>query len=625
MKDVNENFDTYEELYRWSVDYNDEFWDKFLEYAQVIYSAKHTEVKDEPKDIFRTRWFAGLKLNFAENLLRHRDGQIAIIARTEDQPSRYITFSEVYEETSLVYQVLRDDGIGVGDRVVGYMSNTPETIYAMLATTSLGAIWSSASPDFGLQSIIDRFGQIEPKVLFMNDGYVAKSEKISILDRTETLLEKIPSLKKIIIIPYVNERRQTLKLDKVFYLRELLSTYQKQRKLEIHFSQVSFSHPVYIMFSSGTTGQPKCIVQGSGVLLNHLKELMIHTNLSRKDKIFYVTTCSWMMWNWLVSSLAVGATLVLYDGNSLYPQRNALWKFIEKEKITVFGTSARYLSLMKSMGIKPKGTMNLTPLRTILSTGSPLTKEDFEYVYQDVKPNIQLSSISGGTDINGCFALGNPMLPVFAGELQCIGLGMKVNIFDSQGNSVMNQRGELVCENAIPSMPLFFWNDTNYEKYKKTYFDKYRNIWCHGDYALIKNNGGVVIFGRSDATLNPGGIRLGTAEIYQQVEEFDEIADSLVVEDERSEKVKIILFVKIANSHTLTKEVKTRITQQIEKNTSKWHVPSNIIEVPDIPYTFNMKKIEIAVKKIIHGQEITNLGSIVNPDSLGFFKKFRNL
>ena len=624
MKSVNADFNTYEELYKWSIECNAEFWEKFLEYAQIIFSEKHTKVKNEPNDIFRTQWFCDLKLNFAENLLRYRDDEIAIIAKTEDRPSRYITFSEVYEETSLIHQVLRDHDIKIGDRVVGYMANTPETIYGMLATTSLGAIWSSGSPDFGLQSIIDRFGQIEPKILFMNDSYVVKSENISILDRVESLLKNIPSLEKIIIVPYANEERQPLTLDKVSYLTELLVSYRERSNAEINFAQVNFNHPVYTMFSSGTTGKPKCIVQGSGVLLNHLKELMLHTNLSRTDKIFYVTTCSWMMWNWLVSSLSVGATLVLYDGNPLYPRKDALWQLIEKEEITIFGTSARYLSLMNSMKIKPKNTMNLTSLKTILSTGSPLAEKDFKYVYQDVKSNIQLSSISGGTDINGCFALGNPMLPVFAGELQCIGLGMKVNIFDSEGKPVMNRKGELVCENATPSMPLFFWNDNTHEKYKNTYFDKYQNIWCHGDYALMTNNGGVIIFGRSDATLNPGGIRLGTAEIYQQVEKFSEVADSLAVEDERSEKSRIILFVKMVDSHILTEEMKTKIIQEIKKHTSKWHIPSDIIEVPDIPYTFNMKKIEVAVKKIIHNEKITNVGSIMNPDSLIFFNKFRD-
>ena len=628
IEQINPSFKDYWELYKWSVQNIYDFWAALWDFVDIRCTKSYDRVVDDPALMPGAKWFSGARLNFAENLLRFHGGgggDTAIIAKTEEQATRYISYQELYQKVSQLHQALKRQGIHSGDRIVGYLPNIPEAVYAMLASTSLGGIWSSCSPDFGIQATLDRFGQIEPRILFMTDGFYAKSKTTSILERAHLLLQGMPSLEKIVIVPYITQKPQetSFSSDKIIWLSDFLT--DTDAKADIDFIQLPFHHPIYIMFSSGTTGKPKCIVQGSGVLLNHLKELILHTNLKKEDRIFYYTTCSWMMWNWLISSLGVGAAIVLYDGNPLYPQKDSLWRFAEEEGISIFGTSARYLALMDFMNLELVSSYDLSALKTILSTGSPLMERNFEYVYAKIKRDVQLSSISGGTDLNGCFALGSPLLPVYSGELQCPGLGMKVEILNAEGKPVSEEKGELCCTRAFPSMPLFFWEDDNQEKYKRAYFQRFPNVWHHGDYAMHTKNSGFMIFGRSDATLNPGGVRLGSSEIYQQLEAWPEIEDSLVVEQEWEDTSRIILFVKMAGQAELTTDLKDKLAKDIAVNISRWHVPKKIIAVPDIPYTFNMKKVELAVKSVIHGRELQNQEALANPQALEYYKNLAEL
>ena len=619
----NEDFTEYEPLYKWSVDNIPDFWASMWEFVDIKHSKKYDEVVDDPYKMPGAKWFSGARLNFAENLLRYRDDQVALIFKSEAEESVKMTYAELYNEVAKVAKSLKDLGVQIGDRVVGFMPNMPQTIVAMLAAASLGATWSSCSPDFGIKGVLDRFGQIQPKVLFTADGYFYKGKKFDSLERITNILKELPTTEKVVVVPYTQDQPDISGVPNAVYFDDFKAS---EDNLEIDFVQLPFEHPHYIMYSSGTTGLPKCMVQSAGgVLINHLKELVVHTDLKREDTIFYFTTCGWMMWNWLTSSLAVGASLVLFDGNPFYPDPGALWKMAAEEKITVFGTSAGYISALMNAGVQPGKTYNLEPLKAVLSTGSPLSEEGFEYIYQEVKEDLQLASISGGTDINGCFALGNPMGPVYAGWLQCRGLGMKVEAWDENGKPVFNQKGELVCTAAAPSMPIYFWNDPDNKKYLSAYFDVYPGVWRHGDFIEIHDEGRVKIYGRSDATLNPGGVRIGTAEIYRQVEQLKEIADSIVVGQEWKNDVRVILFVKMAEGYELTDELKKKIRDVIRTNASPRHVPAKIIAVPDIPYTLNMKKVELAVKNVIHGKPVLNKDALSNPEALDYYKDIKEL
>ena len=627
MNFVNEKydqeFDDYAPLYEWSIENIPDFWAAMWEFADVIASKPYTAVIDDAFKMPGAKWFEDARLNFAENLLRYRDDRVALIFKGEGQAATRMTYAELYAEVARVARALKDCGVAAGDRVVGFVPNMPAAIIAMLAATSLGATWSSCSPDFGIKGVLDRFGQIKPKVLFTANGYFFKGKKLDSLDRISNIIKELPSIEKVVVIPYTEQDPDITAIPNAVHYESFKSS---QPDLDIEFEQLPFDHPLYIMYSSGTTGLPKCMVQSAGgILIHHLKELMLHTDLSREDTIFYFSTCGWMMWNWLTSSLAVGASLVLFDGNPFHPHPGALWEMAQDEKITVFGTSAGYIAALINAGVKPRETYNLTPLRAVLSTGSPLSIEGFEYIYNEVKADLQLASISGGTDLNGCFALGNPVGPVYAGELQCRGLAMDVRAFDAEGKEIVNEEGELVCCKPFPSMPIYFWDDPEGTKYHKAYFDVYPNIWRHGDYVTVTDRGGVVMLGRSDATLNPGGVRIGTAEIYRQVEQMDEIDDSVVIGQNWNNDVRVVLFVKLAEGVELTDELKNKIKQTIRTNASPRHVPAKIVSVPAVPYTLNMKKVELAVKKVVEGRPVLNKDALGNPEALDYYADITEL
>jgi len=619
----NKKFSEYKHLYEWSIENIPDFWVSLWEFADIKASKQFDQVIDDLNKMPGAKWFSGARLNFTENLLHYRDDQIALIFKGEEQESTSITYAQLYDEVARIAKSLKEAGVQVGDRVVGFMPNMPETIIAMLAATSLGAAWSSCSPDFGIKGVLDRFGQIQPKVLFTTNGYSFKGKHIDSLERISNILKELPSIEKLVVVPYTEQHPDIKGIPNAILYKDFRSS---ESNLEIEFEQLPFNHPLYIMYSSGTTGLPKCMVQSAGgILIHHLKELMLHSDLKREDTIFYFTTCGWMMWNWLVSSLAVGATLVLFDGNPFHPVPGALWKMAQDEKVTIFGTSAGYLAALQNAGVKPGEEYDLTPLKALLSTGSPLSIESFEYIYREIKEDIQLASIAGGTDLNGCFALGNPMGSVYAGELQCRGLGMKVMAFDENGKPVNNQQGELVCAAPFPSMPIYFWNDPDFEKYHSAYFDVYPAIWRHGDYIIITDRGGVVMSGRSDATLNPGGVRIGTAEIYRQMDQIEEIEDSVVVSQNWKNDVRVILFVKMAEGYELSENLKNKIKNTIRTNASPRHVPAKILAVKDVPYTLNMKKVEIAVRKVIHNQPVLNKDALKNPEALDYYANLKEL
>jgi len=619
----NQNFTEYDPLYQWSIENIPDFWATMWEFADIKASKSYDQVIDDVTKMPGAKWFSGARLNFAENLLRYRDDQVALIFKGEDHDSTTMTYSELYDEVAAVAKSLKDAGVQMGDRVAAFMPNMPETIVAMLAATSLGATWSSCSPDFGIKGVLDRFGQIKPKVLFTANGYWFKGKSLDSIERISDILKQLPSLEKVVVVPYTEQDPDISGVPNAIHYRDFKSP---DSNLEIEFEQLPFEHPLYIMYSSGTTGLPKCMVQSAGgILIHQLKELILHTDLKREDTIFYFTTCGWMMWNWLTSSLGVGASLVLFDGNPFHPDPSALWKMAQDEKITIFGTSAGYIAALQNAGVKPGKEYDLTPLKAVLSTGSPLSVEGFEFIYEEVKKDLQLASIAGGSDLNGCFALGNPMGPVYAGELQCRGLAMNVEAFDEDGKPVINQQGELVCTAPFPSMPIYFWDDPNGEKYHAAYFDVYPDIWRHGDFIEINDHGGVVIYGRSDATLNPGGVRIGTAEIYRQVEQLEEIADSLVVGQDWKNDIRVILFVQMAEGCDLTDDLRNKIKKTIRANASPRHVPAKILAVPEILYTLNMKKVELAVKKAIQGQEVKNKDALKNPEILDFYANLKEL
>ncbi len=618
----NQTFTDYPGLYQWSVENIPEFWATLWDFAEVQASQPYTEVIDDVSKMPGAKWFSGARLNFAQNLLRYRDDRTAIVFKGENQPSIKYSFAELYQEVAQVAAALKAMGVETGDRVVGFMPNMPQSIIAMLAATSLGATWSSCSPDFGIKGVLDRFGQIRPKVLFTANGYFFKGKDLDSLERISNILKQIDSVEKVVVVPYTQAAPEISQVPNAVMYED----FKDPSATEIEFAQLPFDHPLYIMYSSGTTGLPKCMVQGAGgILLQQLKEHVLHTDLKREDTIFYFTTCGWMMWNWLTAALGVGATVVLFDGNPFHPHPGALWEMAQDEKISVFGTSAGYIAALQNAGVKPGKEYDLSSLRAVLSTGSPLSIEGFDFVYDEIKKDLQLASISGGTDINGCFALGNPMGPVYAGELQCRGLGMKVEAYDEEGKPVINQQGELVCTAPAPSMPIYFWDDPDGRKYQDAYFDLYPGIWRHGDYIEINDHGGVVIYGRSDATLNPGGVRIGTAEIYRQVDQIDEIEDSLVVGQPWQNDVRVVLFVKLKEGVELSPDLKNKIKQAIRSNASPRHVPAKIVEVPDVPYTLNMKKVELAVKKVLMGKAVLNKDALKNPEVLDHYANIPEL
>jgi acetoacetyl-CoA synthetase len=610
---------SYPELYQWSIENIPDFWAAVWDFAEIKASRRYDQVADDLTKFPGAKWFPGARLNFAENLLRFRDDQLAFIFRGETQTSKQITYAQLYDEVARFAQSLREIGMGVGDRVVGYMPNLIETVVAMLAATSLGATWSSCATDIGPAAAIERLGQVEPKAMITADGYFYKGKVFNTLGHAAEVASGIPSLKKVIVVSYTSEQPDISSIPSSVHYADFLS---KEDNLEIQFEQLPFDHPLYIMFSSGTTGKPKCMVQGVGVLINHLKELLLHTDLKRSDRILYITSCSWMMWNWLISSLAVGATIILYDGNPNYPDPNAMWRLINEERITIFGCSASYIHFLKKENIFPGRDFDLSSLREISQTGSPLSSEGFEYVYSEIKPDLHFNSISGGTDINGCFAAGSPILAVYPGELQSAALGMKITAYDETGNQIYDAQGELVCEAPSPSMPLYFWNDPDGAKYHQAYFDVYPGVWRHGDYILIHSDtGGVTFYGRSDAVLKPSGVRIGTAEIYAQMDKLPEIADSLAVGQNYQDDQRVILFVKLVPGFALDEQLKSKIRTTLRENASPRHVPALILETPDIPYTLNMKKVESAVTNILNGRLVSNRDALINPTSLEFYEQ----
>jgi len=618
----NKEFTEYTGLWEWSVENLEDFWSTAWEFLDIKASVPYTKAIENPDKMPGAKFFTNSKLNFAENLLQFRNDKPALVFRGEDSVRRTLTYNQLYDEVAKTAASLRDMGIVKGDRVVGFVPNMPESIIAMLAAASLGAIWSSCSPDFGIKGVLDRFGQTRPRVLFTADGYFFKGKPLDSIQRIAGIVEELPSIEKIVVIPYTTTKPDISALPNAVHFAD----FKDPNATQIEFTQLDFDDPLYIMYSSGTTGLPKCMVQsGGGVLLHQKKELVLHTDLTEADTIFYFTTCGWMMWNWLTCSLSVGATLVLFDGNPFHPGADALWKMAEEEKVTVFGTSAGYIEALKNAGVRPGEQFDLAPLKAVLSTGSPLSDENFEFVYAHVKEDLLLASISGGSDLNGCFALGNPMGAVYTGELQCRGLGMKVYAYDDKGKAVVDQQAELVCCAPFPSMPIYFWGDEDGSKYHSAYYDQYPGIWAHGDFIQVTSRGGVIMFGRSDTTLNPGGVRIGTAEIYRRLDAMEELEDSVVVGQSWKNDVRVILFVKIAQGFELTEELEKKIRNDIRANASPRHVPAKIIETPDVPYTLNMKKVELAVKKMIEGKEVKNKDALKNPEALDFFANLEQL
>jgi acetoacetyl-CoA synthetase len=615
----------YGDIYAWSLAEPEAFWTELARFADVRAEWGAGPCIENRSQMPGARFFPGAQLSFAANLLRFDDDQPALVFRNERGARRALSYHELHGEVARVAAGLADAGVGTGDRVAGYLPNMPEAIIAMLATASLGAIWSSCSPDFGVHGVLDRFGQIAPKVLFTADGYFYAGKKLDSLEPMAQVLAQLPAVERVIVVPYVDPQPQLASLGAAAGRATLWPEFgARGRPLE--FAQLPFNHPLYILYSSGTTGAPKCIVHGAGgTLLQHLKEHLLHTDLSRSDRLFYFTTCGWMMWNWLVSGLATGATLVLYDGSPFHPDAATLWKMAEEERLTVFGTSAKYLSALQKSAFVPAGAVDLTSLRTLLSTGSPLLPESFDYVYSAVKADLQLASISGGTDIVSCFALGCPTRPVYRGEIQCRGLGMAVEIFDEAGRPLQGERGELVCTAPFPSMPIGFWNDPSGAKYRAAYFERFPGVWHHGDYAALTEHDGVIIYGRSDAVLNPGGVRIGTAEIYSAVESLPQIAEALAVGQDWNGDVRVVLFVRLLPGVDLDEALKKDIRNTIRTHTTSRHVPAKIVAVPDIPRTLSGKITELAVRNVIHGWPVKNLDALANPGALEHFRDLPEL
>jgi acetoacetyl-CoA synthetase len=617
---LNLSFADYQQLHQWSVDHPEQFWEQLWQYTDIHASAPYTEVLGDAEKFPGAKWFSGAKLNFAENLLRNRSDKTAIIARLENGTRTTLSYEELYVQVAQLAAALRNAGVTQGDRVAGFMPNVPETIVAMLAASSLGAIWSSCSPDFGINGVLDRFGQIEPKVLFACNGYYYNGKTIDSTPRVQQIVEQIDSIEQLVMVQVTKAENP---IAQAIDYRDFLVN---ENNPQLHFEQLPFDHPLYIMYSSGTTGVPKCIVHGAGgTLIQQLKEQQLHTNLQPEDVLFYFTTCGWMMWNWLVAGLASEATLVLYDGSPFYPQPRSLIDMAEQENISIFGTSAKYIAALEKAQVVPRETHQLGSLKALLSTGSPLSHESFQYVYRDIKADLCLSSISGGTDILSCFVLGNPSLPVWPGEIQCRGLGMAVEIWDDQGRAVTEQKGELVCVKPFPSAPIYFWNDPDNKKYLSAYFETHANIWAHGDYGEITAHNGIIIHGRSDAVLNPGGVRIGTAEIYRQVEKLDEVLDSICIGQDWEDDVRVVLFVVLRTGLSLDDKLIDKIRSSIRRETTPRHVPAKVIAVTDIPRTISGKIVELAVRKVVHGQAVNNTDALANPETLELYKNLPEL
>jgi acetoacetyl-CoA synthetase len=611
----------YATLRAWSVEQSADFWVELWRFAEVRASRPWDVVLQDGARMPGARWFAGAKLNFAENLLRQRDDHPAIIACTEAGGRRSLSYAELYDRVAQLAAALKADGVRPGDLVAAVMPHIPETIIAMLAVTALGAIWSSCSPDFGVQGVLDRFGQITPKVLITVDGYRYNGKPIDLRPKLAEIAGHLPSLERIVLVPFLDQGADPGALS-----RAVLEQDYRLGGAKLEFVQLPFDHPIYILYSSGTTGVPKAIVHGAGgTLLQHLKELLLHTDLKRGDRIFYFTTCGWMMWNWLASSLAVGATLVLYDGAPFHPDGNRLFKLAADERISIFGTSAKYLDAVKKAGLEPGRKHDLSALRTILSTGSPLAPESFDFVYRSIKSDLHLASISGGTDIVSCFVLGNPTAPVWRGEIQTRGLGLAVEVWNDEGRPVVGEPGELVCVKPFPSMPVGFWNDPDGSRYRAAYFERFPGVWTHGDRIELTEHDGLIIYGRSDAVLNPGGVRIGTAEIYRQVEQIEEVLEALAVAQEWQDDVRIVLFVRLAPDASLTDALADRIRQRIRQNCTPRHVPAKIIRVADIPRTMNGKIAELAVREQIHGRPVKNVDALANPEALALYRDLPEL
>ncbi|MCF6287842.1 MAG: acetoacetate--CoA ligase [Proteobacteria bacterium] len=609
----------YQQLHKFSVAEPAKFWQAIVVFCQVDFIQPATHVVAYGEHKIDTDWFVDGRLNYAQNILKHRSDKIAIAFENEQGRLTSITYNQLYLSVAKLQYFLKSHNINKGDVVAGYLPNFIETIIAMLATTSLGAIWTSTSPDFGFTGVVDRFGQVAAKIMFVADGYYYNGKTHDCLEKAKIIADKIDSIQQVVVVNFVNS---TWQYDNFITWDEALNN----NITEVEFEPVDFKHPLYILYSSGTTGKPKCIVHGhGGILLQHKKELVLHSNVTKDDKLFYFTTCGWMMWNWMASTLTTGARLFLYDGSPFYPDGNRLLDIVEKHEITHFGTSAKWISAIEKAGIVANKNRDFKHLTTIFSTGSPLMPENYDYVYSQWKADVCLASISGGTDICSCFALGNPALPVYKGELQCLGLGLDVAILDDNGKRVFNQTGELSCMNAFVAMPVKFWNDNHNAKYKSAYFEKVDNIWCHGDLATITEHHGLIIYGRSDATLNPGGVRIGTAEIYRQVDNMPEVTESIAVGQDWDNDVRVVLFVVLQNSLKLDADLSTKIKATIRTNTTPRHVPAKIIQVTAIPKTLSGKIVEIAVRNIIHDRPVTNTDSLVNPEVLAQYKNLLEL
>jgi len=616
-----ENFPT---VHRWSVDEPANFWSELAHFANVIADWGDGPVVEQLDAMPGARWFPTARLNLAENLLQYRDEQPALVFVSERGERREYSYQHLATEVARIADGLRQLGVGQGDRVAAFMPNLPETLVAMLAANSLGAIWSSCSPDFGIQGVLDRFGQIEPKVLFTADGYYYAGKQLDSLQKVRTVAAQLPSLRRIVIVPWVH--RDDLPLDDLPVATCRFDAFGSAGA-SLHFTRLPFDHPAYILYSSGTTGVPKCIVHGAGgTLLQHRKEHLLHTDLKRSDRMFYFTTCGWMMWNWLASGLASGATLILYEGSPFHPDAGVLWRMAAAERVTIFGTSAKYIAALEKAGYSPAQSVDLSALRTLLSTGSPLAPESFDYVYREIRGDLHLASISGGTDIVSCFCLGNPLQSVYRGEIQGPGLGMRLEVLDEAGRAVAaGVKGELACTLAFPSMPIGFWDDPDQRRYRAAYFERYPGRWHHGDFAEVTQHGGLIIHGRSDAVLNPGGVRIGTAEIYREVEKFEEILEAICIGQEWQQDVRIVLFVRLRADCELDAMLTDRIRAAIRANTTPRHVPAKIIAVAEIPRTISGKIVELAVRDVVHGRAVQNTDALANPDSLRYFRDLPQL